>query len=194
MVCDAVTWLNWVLVSVSPHRELCGILEDTVGRSVNVNVWASCWHRKAAPSACISLNSLDSWIPNMILKIGGLNRSVLRRSYVSSLQILEMVVKIHCQDLFANTKAGKLQSQQVYLQTLWVSDCHDRFSETSMLVSGVSVPMAPIQGNVKLVEGVEMPACQAQDEPCHIEPQISLSSPFPLLSKESGFASFFLMV
>lgn len=47
---------------------------------------------QGTPSACVLLNSLDSWVTNVILKIGGLNRSVLDRGHVSSLQ---MVVKIH---------------------------------------------------------------------------------------------------
>ena len=50
-------------------------------------------HARLLP-ACIPHGSLDSWVTNTFLKVGGLNRSVLGRGCVS-LQMLEMVVKIH---------------------------------------------------------------------------------------------------
>lgn len=66
-----------------------------------------------------------------------------------------------CRDLSSNAKAGKLQSHEVHLQTWWVLDWRSSLSETSALISRVSVPMA-LYGNVRCVEGVEMPAWQAQ--------------------------------
>lgn len=108
-----------------------------------------------------------------------------------------------CQDLLANTKVGKLQSQKVHLQTWWVSDCHCSLSEMSTLVSGISVPMAPYRRKLSVWRELRYQHsrpnynyhrvsrnCPGRALSCATPNQ--LSSPFPLCPRETGLMFLFL--